>query len=91
MTMACAPVPPASDEGPLPIHGESGLVCNAKKATGLVGKPASEALGREALRLSGAGTIRWIRPGTLVTMDYRSDRLNIHLDTNDRVSDVTCG
>ncbi len=57
----------------------------------LVGRARSEALGAEAQRLSGAGRLRWIRPGDAVTMDYRTDRLNIHLDAQDRVEHFSCG
>ncbi len=91
MTMACAPVPPASDEGPLPVHGETGHRCDAKKARGLIGREATRELGAEALRLSGAGMLRWLQPGTITTMDYREDRLNIHLDARNVVRDLTCG
>ena len=44
-----------------------------------------------ALDLTGARTIRWIRPGDVVTMDYREDRLTIHLDGRGRVERLTCG
>ncbi len=89
---ACAPVPPAEPvEEPVPVHGQTGYICDAAKAGGLIGRPASSALGSEALRLSGARTLRWIRPGDAVTMDYREDRLNIHLDGRSQVMRISCG
>lgn len=36
-------------------------------------------------------TIRVIRPGDMVTKDYRTDRLNVELDENDIVTRVYCG
>jgi hypothetical protein len=45
----------------------------------------------EALRLSGAGTVRWIPMGAMVTMDYRADRLNLRLDRKGRILGVSCG
>ena len=36
-------------------------------------------------------TIRVIRPGDMVTKDYRTDRLNVELDENDVVTRVYCG
>ena len=36
-------------------------------------------------------TARVIRPGQAVTMDFRGDRVNLMLDTQDRVDKVTCG
>ncbi len=92
MAMGCAPVPPAEPaEEPVPVHGETGYVCGTAKAQSLVGSPASSELGAEALRLSGARTIRWIRPGDVVTTEYRADRLNIDLDARGQVARLACG
>jgi hypothetical protein len=46
---------------------------------------------REALRLSGAGIVRWIAKGAMVTMDYRPDRLDLRLDGKGRIVKVECG
>jgi hypothetical protein len=92
MTSACAPVPvaePAQEQ--FPAVGETGRVCNAARAQPLVGRGATGEVGAEALRLSGARNIRWIAPGTAVTMDYREDRLNIELDGRNRVTRIRCG
>jgi hypothetical protein len=75
-------------EGPPPASiGE----CSAEGAQGLVGRPASAELGAEALRLTGLRQLRWIPEGSAVTMDFRVDRLNIELDSRNRVSRITCG
>lgn len=65
--------------------------CDATRAQSLIGQVASQALGTDAVRTSGARTMRWISPGMAVTMDYRTDRLNIHLDGQNRVTRVDCG
>lgn len=65
--------------------------CSADKAQALVGQPASQELAAEALKLSGARSVRWLRPGMAVTMDYRAGRLNITLDDANRVERLTCG
>ncbi len=65
--------------------------CDAAKAQKLVGRTKSAKLGAQALRLSGADTLRWIAPGTMVTMDYREDRLNLRLDRAGKVVRVNCG
>ena len=85
---ACAAVPP--DDG---VHGvdESGHRCNPLRLGDLIGRPATQALGAEVLPLSDARALRWIRPGDSVTMDYRPDRLNIHLDAQGRVERFACG
>lgn len=87
LTMACVPVP--ADGEPEPVGG-SGR-CDATSLGDLVGQPATQELGAEALRRSGARILRWIRPGDVVTMDYRVDRLNIHLDGHGRVDRLACG
>ena len=89
VAMACTTVPP--DEENVPEKGASGHVCNAARVQDLVGRPAGTELGADALRRSGARTLRWLRPGDVVTMEYRADRLNIHLDAQNRVSRLVCG
>ena len=70
---------------------EGMAACDAGAAQALVGQPATAALGARALELTGARALRWIRPGDVVTMDYRTDRLNIVLDASGRVSGLKCG
>lgn len=65
--------------------------CDATRVQGLIGQTATQALGTEAVRGSGSRTMRWISPGMAVTMDYRTDRLNIHLDGQNRVTRIDCG
>ncbi|MGE0178529.1 MAG: I78 family peptidase inhibitor [Sphingomonas sp.] len=65
--------------------------CAANRLGSLIGRPFSDSLRTEALRGSGARTARVIRPGDVVTMDYRADRLNIHLTASDEVERFACG
>ena len=92
MSANCAAVPPeqAPAEEKIFEHG-GGRRCDASRARGLVGRSATRELGEEALRLTGAGALRWIPPGAVVTMDYREDRLNIELDGRNKVTKVRCG
>ncbi len=89
--IACAPVPPPVGEESVPVHGSGGRVCNSAAVQHLQGRERSSEVGSEALRLSGAGGLRWIRPGDAVTMDYREDRLNVELDARGRVAALRCG
>ena len=43
------------------------------------------------LRESGARALRWVPKGMMVTMDYRGDRLTVHLDAANRVERANCG
>ncbi len=65
--------------------------CSADPVQSLVGGAFSEALVADAQRRSGARSIRVIRPGQAVTMDFREDRLNIALDVSDKVESLRCG
>jgi outer membrane biogenesis lipoprotein LolB len=79
------------DEEPASPGDDARFACRAERLGGLVGRQASTELGAEALRASGARTIRWIQPGMAVTMDYRTDRLNLELDGANRVVALRCG
>lgn len=87
MATACAPM--AQDA--VPEVGVSAYRCDAAGINDLVGRTATVELGAEALRRSGSRHLRWIRPGDVVTMDYRPDRLNVRLDFQNRVDGFTCG
>jgi hypothetical protein len=85
---ACDPVTPPPESTPPPSPAGA---CNAAPAQGLVGRQASPRLAAEAQRLSGARVWRWLRPGQMVTMEFRADRLNLRLDAGDKVEGITCG
>ena len=65
--------------------------CRPEAIADLIGRPATQELGADAMRRSGARRLRWIRPGDAVTMDYIAERLNIHLDARHRVERFACG
>ena len=87
MVMAMTAAPPET----YPVHGDTGQTCNAAKAKKLVGRKRSPAVEAQALRLTGAGSVRWIRPGMMVTMDYRPDRLNLRVDGKGKILSANCG
>ncbi len=72
-------------------RGLDGAPCNAEAAQGFVGQMPSEATVQSAVDASGAKTVRVIGHGMMVTMDYRGDRLNVHLDEAGKIVRVTCG
>ncbi|PKP92292.1 MAG: hypothetical protein CVT77_09275 [Alphaproteobacteria bacterium HGW-Alphaproteobacteria-16] len=79
--IACAPMP-----GP-----EAGVRCNADRVQALVGREAKPQVVERAKQRSGARTVRVIRPGQAVTMDFRSDRLNLDVDKVNTITAVRCG
>ncbi|RHW17079.1 Elastase inhibitor AFLEI Flags: Precursor [Sphingomonas gilva] len=67
------------------------MVCDAEAVQDLAGKPYTEAVGQDAQTRSNARSMRLIRPGMAVTMDYRNDRLNIEVDDKNVITTVRCG
>ena len=65
--------------------------CQADRAQFIVGKVAENRLVERARRASGSRTVRVLRPGQPVTMDYRIERLNIEVDPRNFVLSVRCG
>ena len=65
--------------------------CKADAARGAVGKVASPELVEQARREAGAGIARVLKPGQVVTMEYRGDRLNVDVDDGNVVTGVRCG
>lgn len=85
---ACAPQPGPQAAPPAPVAQGP---CDATALAPLLGKARSESMAKQALRLSGAKTLRWIAPGMAVTMDYRTDRLNLEVDENGILTRARCG
>lgn len=88
-TAAChtEKAPETAPPAPPPPPGK----CVADGLGGFTGKTRSDAIEKEALRLSGSSTLRWISPGMAVTMDFREDRLNFELDAQGRITGARCG
>lgn len=80
--MACAPMP-----GPMP----GPVRCNAGAVQAFVGREARPGIVQRAKRRAGARDVRVTRPGQPVTMDFRSDRLNIEVDHRNNIRRVNCG
>lgn len=83
---ACAQMPPV-DETPVMGAGQ----CDASKLGDLIGKTATSAVGADARQRSMSRTVRVIKPGMAVTMDYRTDRLNIDVTDRNVVTATRCG
>lgn len=81
-TAACAPVAPL----PGPV-----TECRADAGQRFVGTPLTGRTTERARRATGAKTVRTIRPGVAVTMDYRVDRLNVEVDDKGDIVAVRCG
>jgi hypothetical protein len=56
-----------------------------------MGKPASAYLLEQARKASGAQYARILKPDDMVTLEYRSERLNLNVDRQGVVTRVNCG
>ena len=83
---ACAATQPAGE-----VPGHQGGTCNGAGLAGFIGQPASQQLGADMLRVSGARTIRWVAHGMMVTMDFSPQRLTVQLTADGRVERANCG
>ena len=71
---------------PVPIAlGSGDDACGASGYQGLVGEPLA------AVTLPADLDARIIEPDSAVTMEFRSDRLNIYVGRDGRVDRVSCG
>ncbi|MXO74004.1 hypothetical protein GRI40_02060 [Altererythrobacter aerius] len=67
-----------------------GDACGASKVAPFVAQQATAAVRARLEAEVGHDRIRWVGPDTVVTMDFRSDRLNVMLDSNDVITGGKC-
>ena len=65
--------------------------CDAGGVQDRIGAMATQALGAQLQDLTGATRFRWGPPGAIFTQDYRTDRLNVMYDENNRITRIYCG
>ncbi|WP_392887125.1 I78 family peptidase inhibitor [Pseudomonas migulae] len=65
--------------------------CEAKAAEFTIGKKASPELLEQVRIRAGAQNARILKPDDMVTLEYRSDRLNLNTDNNLVITRINCG
>lgn len=65
--------------------------CQASAAEFAVGKQASAQLLEQARKASGSQLARVLSPHDIMTLEYRSERLNLNTDEKGVVTRVNCG
>ena len=85
--LAACTVTPSGQPG----TGEPVGSCRNDGMDQFTGQPASQELGAQMLRQSGARTIRWVPKGSIITMEFSADRLTVLLDGSNRVESARCG
>ena len=94
-----APAPQPIQPAPLP-GSPTGTVpdlprvdsCNATAASvEVLGKVSSPQIEQQAMRLAGATTVRTLREGQPITLEYSYGRLNLIVNAQNVITAVRCG
>jgi hypothetical protein len=89
MLAACAT---ASPPEATPVHGVTpGHKCQANGTDRFIGQTGSRITGDLIKRATKAAVLRWSPPNTMLTMDYREDRVTVWLDENQKITKIRCG
>jgi len=81
----------SSESAKDPVATDAGHSCEASAAEFAIGKKASPALLEQARAKAGAQNARFLKPDDMITLEYRSDRLNLNTDNALVVTRVNCG
>ncbi|WP_296251542.1 I78 family peptidase inhibitor [Pseudomonas sp. UBA4194] len=65
--------------------------CNADNARAAIGQQATADLLEQSRVKAGAQVARVLKPHDMVTLEYRSDRLNLNADDSGKITRVNCG
>ena len=92
----CAPTPNSStaerEPAPQPPRvSEREDACGAQRVQDRIGRQHDERLTESIRQESGAVALRVIRPGHVYTMDYRGERINVHIDEGGVITSIGCG
>ncbi len=65
--------------------------CDAEAAQAHVGHAATPDMIEAARKDAGADSVRTLKPGQVVTLEYLAGRLNLYLDANGNIERIACG
>ena len=84
---ACSTAPAA----PI-VHGQTpGHTCKTDGTDQFVGQVRTDKVAAAIKHVSHAAVLRWAPPGVMLTMDYREDRVTVHLDAGNKITEIRCG
>src|SRR3954454_22523924 len=76
----------------IPVHGVTpGHKCETAGTEQFIGKEGTSETGAAIMRVSHAAVLRWAPPGVMLTMDFREDRVTVHLGPDRRITEIRCG
>jgi len=91
VTAACTMAPDKPEQPSAAPPAAQSTGCDAAKASFAEGQTYSDEIAQRAREASGARTVRALRPGQAVTLEYLHDRLNLKLDDAGRIESASCG
>ena len=74
-----------------PPGGQVPTQCVAGAGAWAIGRAPTDQVVEQVRMDTLSNTVRVIRPGDAVTMDYRGDRVNIKVNERNAIVGVTCG
>jgi hypothetical protein len=87
LLVACSTAPAA----PV-VHGVTpGHKCETAGTDQFIGRVGDSSTGAAIKRASHAAVLRWAPPGVMLTMDYREDRVTVHLGPDRKITEIKCG
>jgi hypothetical protein len=81
----------AEKSEPAAKPAEPGQGCTSSAVQHLEGKTATPELLEQARQQAGASTARILTPGSMVTLEYNGQRLNLNVDDQRVITHVSCG
>ncbi|CAM3515802.1 hypothetical protein BZK31_20310 [Pseudomonas floridensis] len=85
------PAPQASSKAETPASNSVPGRCDAEPAQFAVGQQASIELLTQVRSRSGSMDARILGPNDMITLEYRSERVNVNTDATGKVVRVNCG
>ena len=85
---ACTTTPVPANVG---LPAPAAITCDASPATWAVGKQATADIVERVRIDSHSGIVRTLRPGQMITMDIRAERVDIRVDAANVILAVNCG
>ena len=83
-------LPPTATQ--TPDQAGVGDACGASKVARWIGEESTVPVRTAVVRAAGATSDRWIYPDSVVTDDFRPDRLNVVMERGtDRIVSANCG
>ena len=71
--------------------GTPGHTCDAAGTHRFIGQPGTSETGAAVMQATHSAVLRWAPPGTALTMDYREDRVTVHLGPDGKITEIKCG